>query len=108
MNLPEEKQRQFIMQMHVFPGINYYPRTDKKDASPIQQLWIKDYVAPYLKLMKKYEKFIFFNLASHIHRGKFSAPVSSMVPELQLKSFIMPSVSPIYDNNPGFSIIEFS
>lgn len=58
--------------------------------------------------MKKYEDFIFMNLASHIHRGKFSAAVSSQVPDLKLKSFIMPAVSPVYDNNPGFSFLEIS
>jgi len=59
-----------------------------------------------MSLMKKYEKNIVFNLASHIHRGKILAPVSTQVPDLNLVMVVTPAFSPVYNNNPGFSIID--
>lgn len=57
----------------------------------------------YLTLMKQYEKNIFMHVASHIHRGMISAPVSNIVDHLNLKVIVSPAVSPVYNNNPGYS-----
>ena len=56
--------------------------------------------------MKKYENNVLFNLASHIHRAKFSAPISVYVEDLNLKTIIGPSISPVYYNNPGFTVLD--
>jgi hypothetical protein len=90
--------------MHIPPGINFYPHDAA--SNPIQQFWDQGEALRYLKLVKKYEEHIFFNLASHIHRGKFMAPISNQVKDLELTIIITPAVSPVYDNNPGYSVLD--
>jgi hypothetical protein len=95
--------------MHILPGLNYYPKKGKhgKPApSPLQVFWHPHLQKRYLEIMKQYESHVLFNLASHIHRAKFSAPISNQVEDMKLKTFISPSISPVYDNNPGFSILD--
>lgn len=59
----------------------------------------------YLNLTKRYEKNILFNLGSHIHLFKVSAPTSEEIPNMNLKMLATLSISPIYGNNPGFTEI---
>ena len=56
--------------------------------------------------MKKYEDHIVYQQASHIHRGKFTAPISSQVKDLNLKTVISPAISTIYNNNPAYTSIR--
>jgi hypothetical protein len=45
-------------------------------------------------------------LAAHIHQADVRAPFSATYPELNLPMFLTPSVSPIYLNNPGYSVVD--
>ena len=56
--------------------------------------------------MKKFESNVLFNLASHIHRAKLTAPTSIYVKDLNLNTIIGPSISPVYYNNPGFTVLD--
>jgi hypothetical protein len=47
-------------------------------------------------------------LGAHIHRSDFRAPQSVNSPKLNLTLFITPSVSPIYDNFPEYTILTLS
>lgn len=45
-------------------------------------------------------------LAAHIHQADVRAPFSANFPDLNLPMFLTPSVSPIFMNNPGYSVID--
>jgi len=56
--------------------------------------------------MKQYQENIILNLHSHIHRADVRAPVSSEIENLDLRIFISPSISPVYRNQPSYTLLQ--
>lgn len=56
--------------------------------------------------MKTYENNIILNLGAHIHRASIKAPVSEIVNDLNLVILVTPSISPVYFNNPAFTVLR--
>jgi hypothetical protein len=57
------------------------------------------YTAEYLKIVGDYRERIRLSITGHTHANEFRA-YSSRVPVV-----VLPSISPIYDNNPGFEVL---
>ena len=46
-------------------------------------------------------------LGAHVHLGEIRAPLSSLNPELlNLTLMMTPGLSPIFGNNPGYTILD--
>lgn len=58
--------------------------------------------------MTTYQDKIVMMFGSHIHQGEIKAPLSASYPDLNISMALSPSVSPIFGNNPGYSIIDFN
>ena len=56
--------------------------------------------------MKKYETQILVLIGAQIHQARVAAPISNKVNDLKLKIIVNPSVTPVYYNNPSFSVLE--
>lgn len=46
------------------------------------------------------------SIGAHIHHINVMAAYSSVVPDIAIVQVISPAVSPIYNNNPGFGILD--
>ena len=47
-------------------------------------------------------------LGGHIHSGEIRAPISTEVVDLKNLTLMMtPSISPVFNNNPGYTILEY-
>lgn len=46
------------------------------------------------------------SIGAHIHHINVVAPQSSVVPDLEIVQVIMPAVSPVYNNNPGYGLLN--
>ena len=102
--LNSSSSKKYLLTMHIFPGLNYF----KKDVSsnPIQEFWMANYTQRYLDIIYKHQDKIIYNIGSHVHRVALKAPMSSNHTDINLKIYASPSISPVYDNNPGYSFIE--
>ncbi len=45
-------------------------------------------------------------LGAHIHQADILAPMSPAHTQYKLPLFLTPSVSPVYMNNPGYSVMD--
>jgi hypothetical protein len=91
---------------HVPPGVDVYSTlqaTTTADA-PVTMLLNPRFNDPYVELLAAPESQVVIGLAGHLHMNSFrvvGAPGRGAMPML-----VVPSVSPIYSNNPGFSILD--
>ena len=58
--------------------------------------------------MATHQKRIRVVTGSHIHRAEFRSSMSALWPDLDVPFLVTPSVSPVYNNNPGFSFLEMT
>lgn len=87
--------------MHIFPGLNYF--------KGVQRFWKKKFTQRYLEIVDEYRQDIIICLGSHIHRMALKSPWSVNFQNSgddDLKLMVTPSVSPVYSNNPGFTVLH--
>lgn len=58
-----------------------------------------------MQILKPYQDNHLISIGAHIHHINVVAPYSSVEPDLEIVQIIMPAVSPIYQNNPGFGLL---
>ena len=58
--------------------------------------------------MDTYQDQIVVILGAHIHSGEIRVPSSHLYPNLKKSVMVSPAVSPIYSNNPGYSVMDVS
>ena len=100
----KEPGRVYIPMMHVFPGLNYYP--GGSSGEPIQVFYKDEFSKPFLGILDKHKEAMPLLLGSHVHRMAFRCPLSHDYPDLQIKVLATPSVTPVYSNNPGYTLLE--
>ena len=111
--------------MHIFPGLNYYQRAYNETfrQNPVQHFWKRgpinplnredppgkfvDFFDDYASILTPFRKQIPLALGSHIHRMTYISPYSAKHPDLDLKILVTPSITPVYYNDPGFTVIHF-
>ena len=86
--------------MHIPPGQWYV----NKDES----FWNDLSLSKYLELFTQYQDKILIVLGAHVHSGEIRAPISSEFGDLNLTVMMTPGMSPIYNNNPGYTILDIS
>lgn len=94
--------------MHVPPGINAYSTTRGfggcKDRTT--SFWQDAYTTGFLKLLQTYRGVVTNVFAGHTHMDDFLV-VKVAHGDAQIPVQITPSVSPIFDNNPGFKVVLY-
>jgi sphingomyelin phosphodiesterase acid-like 3 len=81
---------------HIAPVLDSYRRT---------LLWQQHFVDSYLAIVETYASIIVGQLFGHVHSDEFRIidPTSAAAPIL-----LSGAVTPVYDNNPSFRIVEYS
>ena len=65
-----------------------------------------DFFNDYAGILAPWSDRIPLSLGSHIHRMTYIAPKSSKHPDLDLKILVSPSITPVYFNDPGFTVVH--
>jgi hypothetical protein len=88
--------------MHIPPGIDSYS-TNRNQGNP-QPFWQPELLARFLQLLDRHRDLVQIAIAGHTHMDDFR--VARIEGEARLLTKIVPAVSPIFGNNPGFQIFE--
>jgi sphingomyelin phosphodiesterase acid-like 3 len=89
--------------MHIPPGMDAYNSSHAQCQAPVS-FWQDRYQAEFGTLMDTYSNVVQLAFAGHIHMDDFR--VTAADPS-RLPLRITPSVSPIFRNNPGFSVMTY-
>ena len=84
--------------MHIPPGLFSFQTLD--------DFWQDTYKQQFLTLLTTYQSKIVAVLGAHIHQADIRAPMSTLHPGFTLPMVLTPSASPIFMNNPGYSMID--
>jgi hypothetical protein len=84
--------------MHIPPTLFYFQSLD--------DFWKDTYKQQFLSLLTTYQSKIVAILGAHIHQADITAPMSTAHPGFTLPMFLTPSASPIFMNNPGYSMVN--
>jgi len=90
--------------MHIPPGMDGYSSSHRQCQEPVA-FWMPNYSAEFGALMSAYSDVVRLALAGHTHMDDFRVfSAGPALPPLR----ITPSVSPIYNNSPAFSVMTYS
>ncbi|MSR59140.1 MAG: hypothetical protein EXS05_16095 [Planctomycetaceae bacterium] len=89
--------------MHVPPGIDGYS-TNRARGSGVAY-WQPELIAKFLQLVRRHRSTIQMAFAGHTHMDDFR--VISLEDEPVLLTKIVPAISPIFGNNPGYQVFRF-
>ena len=90
--------------MHIPPGMDAYNSSRAQCKNPVS-FWQAKYSTEFGALMNAYSDVVQLAFAGHIHMDDFRVTVAG-APSLPLR--ITPSVSPIFKNNPAFSVMTYN
>jgi sphingomyelin phosphodiesterase acid-like 3 len=90
--------------MHVPPGIDSYTEDKADGKSLAASLWEPRFLDRYLKLIHEYRSILAISFAGHTHMDDFRIARVDGGPVLLHK--IVPSVSPVFGNNPAFQVYQ--
>jgi hypothetical protein len=92
--------------LHIPPGIDSFA-TDQslQKNGPIVTLWHPEWTSRFLQLLERYQGTIQATFAGHMHTDDFRVIRLNGKPALFCK--VVPAISPIYGNNPGFEIVQY-
>ena len=89
--------------MHIPPGMDAYDSSHGQCQDPLS-FWQDKYQNRFNALMSAYSNVVQLAFAGHIHMDDFRV-TNTDPPRLPLR--ITPSVSPIFKNNPAFSVMTY-
>jgi hypothetical protein len=90
----------FIFSMHIPPALLYFVS--------LEDFWKEAYASEFLRILHTYQSKIVLVMGSHIHQAEIRAPASTTYPGLLIPIYLSPSVSPIFFNNPGYSVLDLT
>jgi sphingomyelin phosphodiesterase acid-like 3 len=96
-----------ILVMHIPPGIDSYKSAHAGAGKPATEFWQTRYFAQFLELMQSYGNIVQIALAGHTHMDDFRVlgPAGGASP---VAFRITPAISPIFGNNPAFSVLQYN
>ena len=100
-----EKKTVWLL-MHVPPGLDSHKEDKAEGASLAAGLWKDEFLDRYLKLVAKYESILQISFAGHTHMDDYR--IDRVEGTAALLHKIVPSVSPVFHNNPGFQVYRFN
>jgi sphingomyelin phosphodiesterase acid-like 3 len=94
--------------MHIPPGINSYS-SSRKNACPltVTSFWQDAYARRFVALVGLYKDQLRLGFAGHTHMDDFRVVTDASGTPL-LATRITPSVSPVFGNNPAFTVLLYS
>jgi predicted phosphodiesterase len=95
-----------MLMMHIPPGIDSYKSAHAGAGKAATEFWQSQFFTQFLDLMKTYGSTVQIALAGHTHMDDFRvlSPDGSASP---IAFRITPAISPIFGNNPGFSVLQY-
>ena len=98
--------KKVMLTMHIPPGIDSYKSAHTGAGKPATEFWQTKFFTQFIDLMKTYGGIVQIALAGHTHMDDFRvlSPGGSASP---VAFRITPAISPIFGNNPGFSVLEY-
>jgi sphingomyelin phosphodiesterase acid-like 3 len=90
--------------MHIPPGMDAYNSSQGHCQDPVA-FWQAKYSTEFSALMSTYSNVVQLAFAGHIHMDDFRVSAADP-PSLPLR--ITPSVSPVFKNNPAFSVMTYN
>jgi sphingomyelin phosphodiesterase acid-like 3 len=95
-----------MLMMHIPPGIDSYKSAHAGTGKAATEFWQSQFFTKFLDLMSTYGSIVQIALAGHTHMDDFRvlSPGGSASP---VAFRITPAISPIFGNNPGFSVLEY-
>ena len=107
----EQSHEKVWLMFHVPPGIDGWATTHRKDgttmscASSIVPMWVPEWTERFEGVLARYQDTVLASFAGHTHADDFRVMgAHSAKPQFVL---IDSAISPIYDQNPGFRIVDF-
>jgi sphingomyelin phosphodiesterase acid-like 3 len=98
--------KKVILVMHIPPGIDSYRSARAGKDKPATEFWQSWYFTQFTELMQRYGSIVQIALAGHTHMDDFRVlnPAGCTFP---IAFRITPAVTPIFGNNPAFSILQY-
>ncbi len=114
----EQEHEKVWLMFHIPPGIDGWASTHpsgggsgasnapaKSCADSIVPMWIPEWTASFEKLLERYHGTVLASFAGHTHVDSFM--LIGAEGEARQSVLINPPISPVYDQNPGFRIVNF-
>lgn len=101
----EKEKRTVWLLMHVPPGLDSYEEEEAGGRSAAASLWKEAFLRRYLDLAGRYRPILQVSFAGHTHMDDCRVTSVDGTPALLAK--IVPSVSPVFGNNPAFQVYQF-
>lgn len=102
-NIASKKQKAWIL-FHIPPGVDAYSTTTGFFHGVIH-FWKEPYEKQFLALIKEYDQTVALVLSGHTHLdGVLILDMSSV---FKIIDSFVPSISPIFGNNPGYKIYRY-
>jgi sphingomyelin phosphodiesterase acid-like 3 len=94
------------LMMHIPVGINDYNTVEDEEAGsgPVE-FWEPGYTKEFVDLVLKFRQTVEFVFSGHTHMDDFRIIGNGQMPLVVNK--LVPSISPIFRNNPGFQIYQY-
>lgn len=98
--------KKVILVMHIPPGIDSYQSARAGKDKPPTEFWQNWYFTQFTELMQRYGSIVQIALAGHTHMDDFRvlSPAGCTSP---VAFRVTPAISPIFGNNPAFSILQY-
>ncbi len=114
----QQSHEKVWLMFHIPPGIDGWATTHPYDgtsagtrgsatscASSVAPMWVPEWTARFDSLLERYRSTVLASFAGHTHVDDFR--VIGTKGANQEFVLIEPAISPIYDQNPGFRIVDF-
>ena len=114
----EQEHEKVWLMFHVPPGIDGWASTHpsaggsgssnaptKSCADSIVPMWVPKWTASFEKLLERYHDTVLVSFAGHTHVDSFM--LIGTDGNARQSVLISPPISPVYDQNPGFRIVNF-
>jgi hypothetical protein len=114
----EQAHEKVWLMFHIPPGIDGWATTHPYDgtaagtgssaascASSVVPMWVPEWTARFDSLLERYRSTVLASFAGHTHVDDFRV----IGTDGANRQFVLidPAISPIYDQNPGFRIVDF-
>ena len=107
----QQSHEKVWLMFHIPPGIDGWATTHPWGETPascqssIVQMWVPEWTTQFDSLLEQYQGTVLANFAGHTHVDDFRIIGAGANPQFVL---IDPAISPVYDQNPGFRIVDFN
>lgn len=101
----EDQHQKAWLLFHIPPGIDSYA-TARSLFQSIVPFWKETYSQAFFELIKQYQSTITGVISGHTHRD--GSLVLNDTGNNKITDIFVPSISPIFGNNPGYKIFTFN